>query len=339
MNEFKYDIDLVDLLIVLWKRKWLIIIPTFLLVFAVGLYSFLSPKVWKIDAIILPSKYIIQIENAPIPYTEIVVVDPKQIAEQISNDSYNNLIAAKLNIDVRKIPKITAENPKDTHLLIVTTKEKDVEAAKLILFSLFELLKNELDTKANIEINGIESQIKSNEIEKIRVEKEIETFKNMLNLVKQRMNNIEKEMSEARIGIASLQKEQQLNLKKQNRGDSESLAMLLYSNEIQASLRYYNSLNELLSTKKFDEENIKLEIKNSEEKIKAIENAIDNLKTKKGRIDLTQLFKEPTCSLNPVSPKKKLNILITGILSLAIFTMLALFIENLEKRKSKIGNK
>lgn len=335
MNDYKYDIDLVDLFNVLWKRKLFIIIPTLLIVFVVGIVSSFLPKVWEIDAIIQPSKYVIQTESGS--YSEILIADPKQIAEQINKESYNYLVATKLNMDVRKIPVIKAENLKNTHLVLISTREKEVEKAKLILFALFEHLKNELDTKANIEINGIDSQIKSNEIEKIRIEKEIDSYKNMLSIVKQRINDIEKEMNETRKRVVLLEKDQQLSLKKQNRSDSESLGMLLYSNEIQASLRYHNSLNELLSSKKLEEENINLDIKNDQEKIKELENRIDNLKIRKGRIDFTQLVKEPTPSMGPVSPKKKLNILIASILSLAIFTMLALFIENLKRRKNSLS--
>ncbi|MBA7678032.1 hypothetical protein ES703_86301 [subsurface metagenome] len=111
--------------------------------------------------------------------------------------------------------------------------------------------------------------------------------------------------------------------------------MLLYSNEIQQSLRYYNTLNELLSSKKIKEENINLEIENNEKRTKQLENEIGNLNERKGRIDYTQLIKEPTSSLDPVSPRKKLTVLIAGILGLFIFTTLAFFLDYLEKQRIK----
>jgi len=77
-------------------------------------------------------------------------------------------------------------------------------------------------------------------------------------------------------------------------------------------------------------------MKNKEERIKQLENEIDNLNERKGRIDYTQLIKEPTSSLYPVSPKKRRNVLMAGILGLFIFTMLAFFLNYLEKQKTKI---
>jgi len=80
-------------------------------------------------------------------------------------------------------------------------------------------------------------------------------------------------------------------------------------------------------------------VKNNIEKIKNTiniqETEITLLEDKKARIDYTQLIKEPTSSLYPVSPRKKHNVLIAGILGLMIFTMLAFFLEYLEKQKTK----
>ncbi len=327
------EIELIDYLNVIWKRKWLIIIPTFLLVVAVGIYSFLLPKKWEIDAIIVPSKFLTQTEQGS--FNEVVVVDPKQIASQINEATYNTLIAAELNLDIREFPKLKAENLRDTNLVRVSIKEKDVEKAKLILRSLFNHLKSQLDEKVDIETKGIDSQVRSKEIEKMGIEGEIKVNRNMLNIVKQRKKEVEKEMSDTGKRIKSLEEEQRLSLKKKNRGESESLAMLLYSNEIQQSLRYYNTLNELLSSKKIKEENINLEIENNKKRVEQLENEIGNLNARKGRIDYTQLIKEPTSSINPVSPKKKLNVMIAGIIGLMIFTMLAFFLEYVEKQRIK----
>jgi len=334
MDEHEDEFALMDYLNILWKRKWLIVIPTLFLVIAVGIISFLLPPKWEIDALIQPSKFLVQTEGGR--FEEIVFVDPKQMAGQINEATYNNLIATELNLDIREFPKLKAENLRDTNLVRVSTKEKDAEKAKLILHSLFNHLKRQLDEKADIEIKGVGSDVKSKEIEKLRMEGEIKGNKNKLNIVKQRKKDIEREINDIRKRTEALEKEQQLSLKKENRSESESLAMLLYSNEIQQSLQYYSELNELLSSKKIEEEDINLEIENKKERISQLENEIDDLNERKGRIDYTQLIKEPTSSIFPISPKKKLNALIAGILGLMAFTMLAFFLESLEKQKQRV---
>jgi len=314
------EIELIDFINIIWKRKWLIIILTLLCITIAGTISFLLPPKWEIDVLIQPSKFLIQTETGQ--YEEIVFVDPRQVASQINQKTYNNLIASELNLNMKDFPKLKAENLPNSNLVRVSTKENDVEKGKLILLMLFNHLKTQLDQKVNIEMKGIDSQVKSKEIEKLRIEEEIKANKNKLNISQQRKKEIEKELNNIRKRTEALEEEQSLYLKKKNRTEAESLAMLLYSNEIQQSLRDNNTLNELLSEKKIEEENIHLEIANKEEEIKQLENEIDNLNERKGRIDDTQLT-------------KKLIILIVCILGLLIFTMLAFFLEYLEKQKAK----
>lgn len=326
------EIELIDLLNVIWKRKWLIIIPTFFFIIASGIISFLLTPTWEVDAIIQPGRFFVQTEAGQ--FEEIVVVDPEQIASQINQDSYNSLIASELNLDVRKFPKLRAENLRNTKLVRISLREQDVGKAKLILNSLLKYLSQELE-KADIETPEVDIQIKSNELEKIRIGKEIKIVENKLSIIKQRKIEIEKGMSDVRQRIESLEEEQRLILKNKNRSEIKSLGMLLYSNEVQQSLQYYNTLNELLSRKKIEEEDLKLVIDEKEERKEELESIIDKLEKRKGKKEFSQIMKEPTPSVSPVAPRKKLNVLIAGMLSLMIFTMLSFFLEYIKKQKSK----
>ncbi|MFW6160581.1 MAG: Wzz/FepE/Etk N-terminal domain-containing protein, partial [Acidobacteriota bacterium] len=72
-NQDYYDeINLMDYLNVIWKRKWLIIIPTILLAAAAGVYSFLKTPVWEVEAIIQPSKFLVQTQSGQ--FEEVLVV-------------------------------------------------------------------------------------------------------------------------------------------------------------------------------------------------------------------------------------------------------------------------
>jgi len=152
MEENEGEIELIDFLNIIWKRKWLIILSTFFLVIAAGVISFLLPQKWEVDAIIQPSKFFVKTTGSQ--FEEIVVVDPQQIASQINQATYNNKIAAELNLDIRKFPKLKAENLRDTNLVRVSIKEKDIEKAKLILHSLFNLLKTQPDEKVEVEMKS-----------------------------------------------------------------------------------------------------------------------------------------------------------------------------------------
>jgi len=374
MEEYEDEIELMDYLNVIWKKKWLIILPTLFCVVIVGIISFRLPHIWEVDAIIQPSKFFVQNEAGT--FSEVVVVSPKQIAGQISQQSYSPLIAAELNLDIRVFPTLKAENLRDTNLVRVSVREKDTEKAKLILSSLFNHLKTDMDRKIDVEIKGIDTrietqensikqneltikdklnEIKLKEIEKNMKSQEILSAVNKVKISEDRGKSILNELKTVKERINEIEK-QQKNAFAEKKEGAEALGLLLYSNEIQNNLRYYNTLDEKLSSEKIIQENLDLQIKVGKEEIRKLDNQIEKVKTeidkiknmtenikneinllneKKGRIDYAQLIKEPTSSLSPVSPRKKLNVLIAGILSLMIFTILAFFLEYIRKNKAK----
>ena len=471
MDETENEIELIDYLNILWKRKWLIIIPTFILVVAVGIWSFFLPKIYEVDAVLLPSKLFVQTDQGK--FEENIIVDPKQISEQINEASYNHLIAAELNLKMKGFPKLKAENIKDTNLVRVSLREQDAEKAKSILLSLFNHLKTDLDIKTDVESKGVDTQIKSKrnmikskeveikdkendiklkkisiedrknaiktkqnrikdkenviktkrnsiklkensiklknlniesqEINKKKIEEEINTLKNKFKISEEREKSLEEEMKEVKKRINKIEEEQRNVLKKEK---ENALSILLYSNEIQNNLRYYNTLDEKLTNEKITQEDINLAIKERKESLKQIDNQIEQIRTliddikteadnietqiedveteiddirtqidnvrneiekinneidsiknsitvknneienvenqiillqeRKARIDYAQLIKAPTSSLGPVSPNKRLNVILAGIVGLSIFTLLAFFLEYIERQKNEV---
>jgi len=153
------DFELIENINILIKRKWLIIIPTLIIMILAGIFSFTLPNLWEIDMLIQPGKLFIQTEQGE--FKEIVITDPKQIAGQINEKSYDVQIAAKEKLYIRGFPRLRAENLKDTKLVRVSLREKDTREAKLILNSLFDLLKIDLNKKIEVETKGIDTQIEA----------------------------------------------------------------------------------------------------------------------------------------------------------------------------------
>jgi capsular polysaccharide biosynthesis protein len=442
MPDYVEEVSLMDYLNVMWKRKWLIIIPTILTAVVAGIVSFFMPPQWEIDSIILPAKFLTQTQAGQ--FEEVVVSDPKQIAGQINQRSYDNLIAAELNLDVRKFPKIKAENLRDTKLVRISLRDNDITRAKDILNSLFNHLKRDLDKKIDVEIKGVDTkiegkrseikqkeivisdleneilqkrlqikdreneiktteneikklqnniaikeiEIQSKEVEKEKTKKEIESLENKMKISEDRAGNILNEMKAVKQRIDEIV-EQQKKALAEKRQSTDAVSLLLYSNEIQQNVRYYNTLDEQLSNEKITRENLDFSIRGKEAELRLLDNQINqikaeietvradikNLETKKevikteiekingqiktvnneiqktktdigtiekeiglledqkGRIDYTLLIKEPTPSLYPVSPRKRVNVAIAGILGLFMFTMLAFFIEYISKQE------
>jgi len=328
MSKLVNQAGLIDYLNALWKRKWLIILPTICLVIVVAIISILMPPVWEVEMILQPAKFFSQTPGGQ--FIDVLITDPRQIATEINQKSYNFSIAKKLKLDIQKFPKLRAEYLKDTKLVKIAINEKDVEKAKVILQSLFLILKENLDKKIFIEINNIDTEIRKNELEIDLLTKEIVILQNKLNILEQREREILAEMKAARERISRIEKEQLDALKG---GGKEALGQLLYSNEIQQNFQYINTLNELISDKKIEREDLDQKRKENEQAIEVLRNSDNNLKERKGKFDYTQVIKEATPSIFPVSPKKRLNVLLAGILGLMIFSLVALFLDYLGKQK------
>jgi len=370
---YENEIELMDILNVVWKRKWLIIIPTFIIVILAAVYSLILPKVWGVDTIIAPSKITIHTEGGQ--FQEVFFSDPKQLASKINNNTYDSLVAAELNIDIREFPKIEAENLRDTNLVLVSTKSQEIKQAESMLLSLFTHMKRDLVKKIDVEIKSIDTEIEASEnlikqknlsikdtkseikalqSEKSKFQQEISSFNNMLKISQDRVNSIIQEMKDVKKRIDKIEEQQRAALsEKQN--EMNTLSLLLYSNEVQHNLQYYNTLDESFSNEKISQENLNIQISGRKGDIRKLNTDIEKQKTKidkinneiedinsqirltqekKGRIDYAKLVKAPSPSLNPVSPKKKQIVLIAGFLSLFLFTMLAFFLDYIKKHKS-----
>jgi len=376
MEKQDKDVELIDLLDVVWKRKWLIIVPTILIVLAAAAVSILQPSVWEVDALLVPSKIFMQ--GAQGQFVEVLIMDPKQIAGQINQESYNALIAAELNLDIRRFPEIKAEALPDTKLVRIAVQSRDAGQAKSILQSLFVRLKEDLDRKVDVEIKSIDTQIttkqnsmkdmendikvkdfdiRSQEIEKERIKGEIEANKNKIVISEERSKSILEEMKLVKGRIDDIDKELK-NAIAEKREGGDAVSLLLYSNEVQQNLRYYGTLDEKLTLERVAQENLRLDNKDNEEKLKQIDTKIGQtnaeigsikktinttqsevklLEDQKQRIDYAQLVKAPTTSIEPVSPRLIVMMFIAGIISLAIFTMLAFLREYIQKRKTVRG--
>jgi LPS O-antigen subunit length determinant protein (WzzB/FepE family) len=396
------SIDLMEYVNIAWRHRWQIIIPTVVLAVLAGIVSFFLPKVWEVEAIIIPSKFLTQ--NQAGEFKQVLVVEPKQVAGQITQGSYNSLIGAELNIEDRIFPKINAENLRDTNLVRISIREKDPQKGKQILMALFNHLKSDFDRKIDVEIQSLNTQIeqkkndildleneiktrendikkKQNDIklkelevesrliEKDKTNKEIESDKNKLKITEERIIGIQEEMKSIKTRVDELDKQQRQSLAEKKEG-TETLALLLYSNEVQRNLQYYNTLSEKVSGERLNTENLTYSIKSNEQELRQIDNQVSQIKTtgdtiraeidtvnneirkikntisnsnndiklyedKKNRIDYTQLIKDPTASFSPVSPKKKRIVLIAGFLGFCLSFGIILFRDNLEKRKKK----
>ena len=170
----EYDeIDLMDYVKVLLKRKWLILAVFLGAAMAAGVFSYLMPKVYKIDTAL----EIGQAAGVPIE-------DPGQVVKKIKGDVYGIFVRGKLGIPEEKYPKIKTENPKDTRLISLAIESAEPQQAKNILEEINNLILAEQQEKIKVKKGLLENNI---EVAK----KDIERIKAKIGFLEEERKNLE----------------------------------------------------------------------------------------------------------------------------------------------------
>ena len=192
------EINLMDYIKVILKRKWLILKITVGVIIVVGILSLVMPR-YKVDTILEVGLM-----------EEFIPEPPNQLVEKIENGNYNEAIKTKLNIE--KLPKIKTSSPKDTRLVVISITSSNPEQAKKILEELENLILKEHQEKFNIQKKilldskkRIENKISSLENEKKILEEKVNYFTNLMAtspsptyqfLLTEAKENLEKKKSE-----------------------------------------------------------------------------------------------------------------------------------------------
>jgi len=275
------EIDLMDYVRVILKRKVFILALFLIVIIAAGIFSFLSPKTYKIDTILEIGKV-----------GEKMVETPEQLIGRIEGDVYGVLIRAKLNIPEAEYPIIKTENPKDTSIIKIKIESKDINLSRKVLDE-----KNEL--------------IIADHQEKIELEKEILNKK--IETTEENIKILEKDIERVEIKITSLEQEQK-NLEAKV-GALEKV--LIYQQDPGTQFALFDA-KERLEAKKQEIENRYLDIGALKNQINDLELQIDSLKKQMKNVQPTSIIKTPTVSEEPIRPRPFLNMAIAGILGLFV---------------------
>jgi len=157
-----------------------------------------------------------------------------------------------------------------------------------------------------------------------------------LNTLQGSANGVNHEIYQENVAIEGLKNDikdleaQEVNLKKQTEYEKETLLSDIkdYQSQIKNSVEQTDStvkslqaeITALLSEKAFIAEEIK------------------NLEFKRNYVQNIQILQPPKSSLSPIKPKKKLNVLLAGVVGLFLTVFLAFFIEYVSKHKNNETN-
>ena len=178
-----------------------------------------------------------------------------------------------------------------------------------------------------------------------------------LNSLRSTVNNVNHQIFQEHVGIEKLENDikdlqtQKVNLQKQIKINNEKLIadirdlqsqitnaekQTTYKNEtIATDIKDYESqIKSFAAQLNSRSNNLKAEIATLESQKTYILEEIKNLEFKKTYVQNIQILQPPKGSLSPVKPKKRLNVLLAGVVGLFLTVFLAFFIEYIARHKN-----
>ena len=149
------EIDLMDYIKVILKRKKMIFGITILAVVAAAGFSYYMPKVYEIST----SLEVGIMEKQGEDSFELIE-EPSQIVAKIESDAYGVLVREQLQISEQDYPKMKTENPKNTNLVVMKIESNEPKLAKTILEEIDNLILKEHQEKSDKKKSEIEENIK-----------------------------------------------------------------------------------------------------------------------------------------------------------------------------------
>jgi len=314
-KQFEDEIDLMDYVKVIFKRKRTILFWFFGLIIIAGVLSFfVLPKVYKIDTALEIGALQGRLIESPI-----------QLVGKIDGDVYGIKVREDLNILEAEWPKRKTENPKETNLIRIVIESKETERSENILKEVNNLILKEHQDIINIEKDLIEkkiitaeNKIESTEEDILIVNKKIEPLENDIERINNKIESAEKEKESLGEKVGALQ---QQFIYEQTPGTQFALfdAKEKLANKEDDIENLYLRINSLQRTI----EDYNSQVNSLERTIEDYNSSIDSLEASLADIRETRVVKAPTVSEEPVKPKKKLNIAIAGVLGLFIGVFMA----------------
>ncbi|MGB3209199.1 MAG: Wzz/FepE/Etk N-terminal domain-containing protein [Desulforhopalus sp.] len=284
------EINLVDITLILWRRKTQIIVLTLLLTLAATGISFLMPKIYEVVTILEPGKRA----------DGVLVKTPQTVRENILGGAYDQTVANTLNIPLADMPEFNVVIPRDTNLVKISVESSEPEQAVRILQELLIAVSSDIQEELNISIKKTKNEIAAAQMEDVFLADQIKLIK--------------EQIAEFTVIINELRADRKKAMA-DSRGDS--MALLLYSTEVQNKQIYLNNLQERL-------ERISLEKKQVELKV-------NNIQLKLASFKGTNINKSPSSPEKPKKPKKAFIVALAFMLGLVGSIMLAFFAEFVTK--------
>lgn len=209
------EIDLVDLVLILWNRR-LIVIATIILATAAGICtSLVLPPIYSVSAILEPGR---DAEGG-------LVESPQSIRETILGEAFNAPIMQELGLTVEEMLDFKVNIPKNTNLVKISVEAVSPQLGVDVLNSLLLKVSAQQEERLAFVVKQVEHQI--------------ETAKVKVQILSEQVKVLDSQSKAATLKMDGLKSSRQESMSAE---DSGVLAALLHANELQNKQLYLDNL-------------------------------------------------------------------------------------------------
>jgi len=327
------EIELIDLLRVIWKWKYLIIGGTIVCAIAAMLISSIMPKIYRIETVIRPG-----ILSFGEDGKSIYIDTPDNIKALTETGAFSKKILD--NLEESNAPDIPGELhfrvtlPKSSSTLKINCDTPHVEQGIEILNLLGRFLMEEYGNLVSYFQNEIDRDIN---IQKAGIQKASamkRSYENNRENITKRIHELETEIVFIDKNTTFLNQERK-NLLSKGKDERNILSVLLYSNTIQQNLQLSSDYKTEIKDLKLKKETELQQISERENELQMRLAEMENLKIKKSNIQNLQIIQKPYSGKYPVKPKKMLNVILAASVGMFAMIFLAFLLEYISKKKER----
>jgi len=245
------EIDLLDILRVLLKRKGQIVVITLIVTIAAGVLSMMLPKVYEVSAIIEPAK---GIDEKP-------VEQPEAIQANILGGTYDQQLQQKFSFIANELPQWKVSIPKETTLVKISVETQNPKQSVDLMDGLLNLISAQIERKLEKDKKWLEEDVK---LAELNHQLALEQLALLSSQVKETSGAIDDLEASKKSAMASR--------------SSDAMAVLLYSNEIKNQQIYRDTLQLKLTNAKDNAEKAMVGVNKARLKIAQVKSTNINKK-------------------------------------------------------------
>jgi uncharacterized protein involved in exopolysaccharide biosynthesis len=330
--QYEEDIQLIDIIAVMWKWKYLIVTGTILGLLVASFVTLNVPKMYMVSMLLQPEVVKIYASGKK-EYIDL----PHNVKALVQTNGFESEILNYLRVGkIGNIPKELRFNvtlPKKSEILAISYETTDPKQGIVIQRQLVQLL---MDRYSQV-VQDYQRKYEGKVEERYSERKEIVETKQY---VIEKFKEIEKRIKEIKMEIRLLKKNTRDLMKKRDgavsriKTEGDILSLLRYRAIIQKNVAATNDLQDQLNRLVIDRGELLLEAVDLEKEIEVHGQEIDELRKRINSLRGVHILEYPTISPYAIRPKKKQNLAV-GVLS-GLFSMLILSfcLEHISKWKN-----